>query len=177
MSKIFKNSFIRYLEDLKVRDDKAALAILRRGLSAEEKNVINMYPYVLKWARFSRNEWEKQLYFYLASLFAYHPLSMDVGNMGDTMFEIYKHRNESESIERRFMKLLQSNLDELLYRVRQAISLAKSESVPINWQQLFTDLKKWPLNLEKPPHEFWGNAFWIKISQLEKNEKIGGKNT
>ncbi|MEJ2252071.1 MAG: type I-E CRISPR-associated protein Cse2/CasB, partial [Candidatus Lokiarchaeota archaeon] len=73
------------------------------------------------------------------------------------------------SIEKRFITLLKCNPEDLAFHMRQTISLAKSEKIPINWNELFFDLKRWPYESRFPPYEKWAQSFWK--NPKEKNNK------
>jgi len=72
--------FVEYLESL--RDDRAALAALRRGLGQPPGTVASMYPYVVRWLGDDTPPWQEAAYYLIAALFAYHPAEGGTGNMG-----------------------------------------------------------------------------------------------
>ncbi|MBA7527500.1 CRISPR-associated protein Cse2 [subsurface metagenome] len=118
-----------------------------------------MFPYVVPWLGEVRSKWEKNMYYLIASLFAYHPVSTETGNLGDIFRELYLKRQENPSLEQRFITLLKSNPEDVPFHIRQAISLAKSDNIPINWYELFFDLLRWN-NVNYPPYEKWAQSFW-----------------
>ena len=44
-----RNNFITYLEELRDREDRGALAALRRGLGQPPGSAVEMYRYVVPW--------------------------------------------------------------------------------------------------------------------------------
>ncbi|MBD3226734.1 MAG: type I-E CRISPR-associated protein Cse2/CasB [Candidatus Lokiarchaeota archaeon] len=167
---ISKSSFIGYLEDMKKREDRGALAALRRGLQYELGECIDMYPYVIPWIKNIKSKWEKNMHFLIASLYAYYPETTNRGNLGDVFRKLYLKRKNNKSLEQRFISLLKSNPEDLPFHVRQAVSLAKSENIPINWNELFYDLKRWPYETRFPPYEKWAKSFWKRKTNEEENK-------
>ena len=166
-----KSKFIDYLENLKKIENRGALASLRRGLQHDVGTCIDMYKYIIPWTK-NMGEWERNIHYLVASLFAYHPSSTSTGHMGDVFHIISQKRGSNNSLELRFVTLLRSNPEDLPIHLRQAISIAKSESIPINWHELLYDLKRWPYESKYPPYEKWANSFWKRdIKQNNKKEK------
>lgn len=168
--KIPKSPFIDYLEELKRQENMGALASLRRGLQYDLGHCVDMYPYIIPWLEHVQGKWEKEMYYLIASLFAYHPRNCDSGNMGDVFRNISRSKRETKSLEQRFVALLRSNPEDLPFHMRQAISIAKSENIPINWHELFYDLKRWPFAKKYPPYEKWAGSFWKREQKNENNE-------
>lgn len=165
--KIPKSKFISYLEELANRDDRGVLAALRRGLQYEPGTCIDMYPHIIPWLQKIKGKWNRDLHYLIASLFAYHPSSGIIGNMGDVFRQISLGSGENNSLEQRFTTLLRSNPEDLAIHIRQAISLAKSKNIPINWHELFYDLKRWPYESNFPSYEKWANSFWKPKTKIE----------
>jgi len=158
--KIPKSKFISFLEELANRDDRGALAALRRGLQYDPGTCTDMYPYIIPWLQKVKSKWNRDLHYLIASLFAYHPSTSTIGNMGDVFLQISHSSGENNSLEQRFTTMLRSNPEDLAIHIRQSISLAKSKNVPVNWHELFYDLKRWPYESSFPPYEKWANSFW-----------------
>lgn len=168
--KIPQSPFVQYLLGLKEKDQRGALAALRRGLQHELGKCVEMYPHVIPWLKNVKGRWEKEMHYLIASLYAYYPSSGDTGDMGDVFFEISLKQGGSKSIEQRFMALLRSHPEDLAFHMRQAIALAKSANIPINWHQLFYDLKRWPYDSNYPPYEKWAQSFWKNLQNENENE-------
>lgn len=165
-----KSPFISYLEELATRDDRGALAAIRKGLQYDPGKCADTYPYIIPWLGNVKSKWEKDVHYLIASLFAYHPSSISQPqNIGDVFSKISLKRGDTKSLEKRFKNLLKSKPEDLPLHMRQVISLAKSESIPVNWHELFYDLKRWPYESTFPPYEKWANSFW-KYKAKQKNE-------
>ena len=151
-----KQPFISYLESRK--DDRAMLAALRRGLGAEpgDPETAAMFPYVVPWV----TEWYEEADCYMiASLFALHPASAAKGNLGDHLRRLTADEGNSDATERRFVQLLRMRRETLEPRLRQQISILKSKDIPVNWHQLFADLRNWD-HPKRFVQRNWARSYW-----------------
>ncbi len=165
--------FITYLESVLRRDDRAILAHLRRGLGKEPGTAMEMFPYI---ARFVQTKYrsEENAYFLVASLFSLYPTNSwksdeRYNNLGKSLSPL---QTESDSIEKRFVALLNSDEEDLPNHLRQIISLLKSNDKPINWLQLLKDIKSWT-HEEKFVQRNWAKGFWGNTSTNTENTEKG----
>jgi len=101
---------------------------------------------------------------YVAGLFATHPQETPTGNLGATCRIVEQTRREKRTddnkltpTERRFQHLLAAERgDELQKRLVRLLLMAKAQGVPVNYEQLETDLKFWN---DRTKNE-WAAAFW-----------------
>jgi CRISPR system Cascade subunit CasB len=149
--------FIDYLEGL--REDRGALAALRRGLGQPPGTVADMYPYVVPWLPAETKPRQEKAYYLVAALLAYHPAEGGTGNMGNHFARTCDPQSDNTAIERRFTTLLAAHPDDLSTYLRQAISFLRSEEVPVNWQKLFSDLQRWHYE-NRIVQKDWARAFW-----------------
>lgn len=147
-----EHHFVTWLE--KFRGDRAVRAKLRRGLG-KRMGSPEMYPYV---ATFLPEKKQEQEYFFLvASLFALHP---DPAPKGRTMGSVFKALKEnSESIEKRFVIMLGADEEEIGGHLRQAISLAKTKGITIDYHQLLNDLRCWSYDDRRVQLQ-WAKDYW-----------------
>jgi len=167
--------FISHLETLREQEERGALAALRRGLGSPLGTVPAMYPHILPWA--PQNRRAEDACYIVGSLFALHPEANERGNLG-TAFKTMKSleersgRKEHESLEKRFVALLNCNRDDLPYHLRQAVSLLKAKDVPVNWQQLLRDILNWDHEArfvqQKWAREFWQGA--VRETEAQEEE-------
>ena len=151
-----KHPFISYLQ--KHAEDRAMMAALRRGLGAEpgDPETVGMFQYVVPWI----NEWYEEADMYMiAALFALHPASVSIGNVGDHLRRLATDEGSAEATERRFVQLLRTRRDTLEPRLRQQISILKSKDTPVNWHQLMADLRNWD-HPDRFVQRHWAGAFW-----------------
>lgn len=154
-------SFISYLESVLKRDDRAILAHLRRGLGREAGTAMEMFPYV---APFVRNSYrnDENAYFLVAALFGLYPTyswktdEKGRNNLGKSTSLL---SDESNSIEKRFTALLNSDEEDLPNHLRQIISLLKSKDKPVNWHELLKGIKHWNRSDRRIQRE-WAKGFW-----------------
>lgn len=161
--------FIDYLTDLAQREDRGALAALRRGLGHPPGTTFEMYPYVSPWLPNDAPRWREDAYFLTASLFALHPAAGGSGNMGSHFAGTRDKDSDNTAVERRFANLLAAHQEDLPVHMRQAVSYLRSKEMPINWHRLFTDIQQWGHPSGYVQKE-WARAFWGKPNQAEGPE-------
>lgn len=159
MTEETKHPFIAHLETL--REDRAALAALRRGLGQDPGTVPAMYPYVVTWLPTSASRATETAYYLIAALFAYHPKGQGIGNLGTAFRIAASNESDTTAIERRFTALLAAHSDDLSFYLRQAVSYLKSKDIAINWNSLFLDLQRWHYQ-DRPVQKQWATTFWGK---------------
>lgn len=147
--------FIAYL--LRNAENRAMLAALRRGLGAEpgDPETVAMLPHVVPFVQ----DWNERDIYTIASLFALHPATTSSGNLGDHLRRLAADEGNADATERRFAQLLRMRRETLEPRLRQHISILKSKDTPVNWHQLFADLRNW----DHPKHfvqRAWARSFW-----------------
>lgn len=155
--KIDQHPFISYITSLK--DNRGALAALRRGLGQPPGAAPEMFPYVVPWLPGSSRRLTEIVYYLIASLYAFHPMETSTGNMGAHLRATIKDENSGKATERRFVALLNSHPDDVAFHLRQAVSYLKSKDQPVFWGQLFDDLFYW----DHPEHfvqRNWAKSFW-----------------
>jgi len=149
----------RFLEQLRKRkDDRGMMANLRCILVDNKKH--------RAWPVLSRLgvAIDDEISSYIAGLYATHPEETDQGNFGDTCKAIQAKRDEKHgedgkltATERRFQHLLASgNRAELQSRVRRMVLMAKTHGMPINFERLAADVRRWN---DRTKNE-WASAFW-----------------
>jgi CRISPR system Cascade subunit CasB len=156
--------FVSFLESL--REDRGALAALRRGLGRPSGAAQEMFQYVIRWLPAEAGPRQEEAYFLVASLFAYHPQPGGVGNLGHCFSRARDSGVSDMAIERRFTALLSAHPDDLPFYLRQAVSFLKSKGIPIDWHQLFADIQAW--NHPKGYiQKQWARAFWSGPTKKE----------
>ncbi len=151
---VWIDHFVAHLEALQKQENRGALAELRRGLGSSPGTVPLMYPQILPWV--PSGKWAEDTAYIVGSLFALHPDPGGAGNMG-TAFAMVK--DPSDSLEKRFVALLNCHRDDLPNHLRQAVSLLKSKDVPINWRRLLKDILSWD-HEDRFVQQQWAREFW-----------------
>ena len=160
------SAFLEYLTKLRDRDDRAALAALRKGVGKPPGTVVEMFRYVVPFTGGRSSRWDQNAHFILGSLFALHPQKGGRGNMGE-VFRRIKGKTDSESVEGRFMALLNCHEDLLQNHLRHAVSLARSKEVPVNWDELFKDLRNWK-HPDRWVQRKWAESYWGGPTESKK---------
>ncbi len=68
-------------------------------------------------------------------------------------------KNKATAIERRFVQLLDSDTEELPFRLRQIIALVASNRIALDWPALLDDLLRWG-SPSRSVQIAWGRIFW-----------------
>lgn len=172
-----EDRLIRYLKNLeKPPKDSAALAHLRRGLGKPPKTAMEMFPYLGQFLSHETKPRYENAVFIIAALFAYYPdAPPNVGNLGASLRQL---KDESDSIEKRFVALLNAEAEDLPYYLRQIIGLLKAKEIAVNWQLLFEGVQFWG-NDNRRVQRDWARSFWGNFyndNNQEKQNNSGGTN-
>ncbi len=160
-------AFIASLENLldrmNQRDSsaRATIAKLKRGLGKDPGTCIDMFPFVIPRIEGIEKEKDQNAFFMVAALFAAHqkPENNKIRNLGSYFKKISNKKKDSESIEKRFLALLNSHYDELFRHLRHAVSLGKSLDIPIDFKVLLWDIIRWD-DSEKKVQKNWAKSYW-----------------
>lgn len=82
-------------------------------------------------------------YILLSGLFALHPLGGGRGTLATMLRNLRGTVSGKESLDLRFSALLNSDTEDLPYRLRQVVQMLAGPSIPIDWHQLIRDLMQW----------------------------------
>ncbi len=169
MSKV--ESFVSYLEKLVEQEDRATLAKLRHSLAFEPGEYVHAFPFVERFTVDVGIE-RRKLYFLLAGLFATHPeISHDPKeNLGQTVKRLYLAQDESPSIEKRFLAVLEADDDQLPQHLRHLVNLLKAKNLAVNWQLLLKDLINRQYNADATKRR-WAQSFYRPIYSEESEQK------
>jgi len=153
------DTFIAHLEALRDREERGALAALRRGAGSPPGAVASMYPHILPWV--PRQRRVEDAAYIIGSLFALNPQPRGTGNIGKAFSMVPR---QTESLEKRFVALLSSHGEDLPYHLRQAVSLLKSSEIPIDWRQLLWDILYWE-HESRFVQQQWAREFWQRKAE------------
>lgn len=155
------NGLLRFLRGLHERDERGSLADLRCALTKARRH--RAWP-LLAFFDGIGNRHPARVVQTVSGLYAHHPVETEVGNFGDTCrslmstdeAETYLQEQKPGPMSRRFQHLLAASRDEICERVVQLGLYAKSKEVPVNYEQLFNDLKYWSERVRIQ----WAERFW-----------------
>jgi CRISPR system Cascade subunit CasB len=172
MSESFSEKFIARLWKL----ERANLAELRRSLAFDPGTHAPAFPVVEPFVRNAKYKSESDAYYIVAGLFALierpnperAPPKLEPRNLGQSIAELYVSRQHAESIEKRFIALLDADDEQLAYRLRQMIALLR-DAAPIDWAKLLEDLRFWNTE-EKRTQRSWAKSFYRHLNTPEPTE-------
>lgn len=135
-----QKKFIGYLLSLakEGKEDRGALADLRSGLGKEPGEMARVHKHVVPYL--PERNYNDRWYYLTATLFGTFPQHWKGRSLG-AAFRPLKGR--SDSMEARFVALLNAHPDDLDDHLRHAVSLLKANEQPLDWFQLFEDLLHW----------------------------------
>ena len=164
--------FVEYLAGFVEREDRGALATLRRGLRRPAGEVPALYLYLGPWIpdKEDRSPQEADL-FLVAELFALwhqgksHP-DLTGNNIGEALRQLSIATGKQAATEHRLLALLQCPREDLDTGLHGIISLLRSHNIPVDWSQLLTDLQFWDKDTRKVQQRY-ARAFWRSRPESE----------
>ena len=168
MSSEKQSPFITWLENVRDHKDqsysRSTLAQLRRGLGKEAGEDANVMRHVARWLPVDATPWSERPYYAVAPLFALHPQAGGTGNLGGHFRDLQQGKQNEDALERRFTAMLNAHEEELSWHLRQAVSLCKSNNVPIDWHALFGDIRGWG-HPNRWVQRKWSSSFWGRLKE------------
>ena len=163
------SGFIEWLERLNKKNTKVR-AVLRRSLAFDPGQCIPAFPYVEPFVKDENNTWRRKMCYLVAGLWAAHwreGRSDNQMSIGKACKALYLAKEQSPSIERRFITLLDSDQDQLPHRLRQMLALLKEYS--IDFEALLTSLFYWNGNLKRTQNA-WARDFYRNTQEEMEKE-------
>ena len=135
-----QKKFIGYLLNLaqEGKEDRGALADLRSGLGKEPGEMARVHKYVVPYL--PEKSYDDRWYYLAAALFGAFPEHRRGRSLGEAFRWL---KQESDSMEARFVALLNTHPEDLDDHLRHAVSLLKANEQPLDWFRLFEDLLQW----------------------------------
>jgi len=161
--------FVERLEELNRKDDKAALAEIRRAAANPDDNFL-ILRIIGSYLPSEVSNWELDIYKRLACLYAIHKghINKDYYNFGVSCRKIWLNLDAGkESFESRFAALLNCRPEDLYRHLLSIVRFASDKGVKINFNRLFKDMKYWA-HPDKFAQKNWAKQFWtIKLKEEE----------
>jgi CRISPR system Cascade subunit CasB len=154
----FTSGFVAHLRRLHAQDDRAALARLRRGLGKGPATATEMHPLVLPWLPRGLTTDQEDACYLIASLFATHPEPGGEESLGSALARL-KDGPGGDSLEKRFVALLNCHEDDLPGHLRHAVSLLRSRGVSVGWEGLLADVLAWG-RPGRSVQRRWARDYW-----------------
>lgn len=152
---------VTFLEKLRDRDNRAAMAKLRRGLG-KRMGTADMYPYVVGFL--PEAQWKQEIYFLIAALFASHPEPAPWTHSMGAVFKAIQGQEPIDSIEKRFVRLLEADSEDVGFHLKQAVSLAKAKGVGVSFHRLMSDLLSWNYE-DRFVQMAWARDYWTRSKE------------
>lgn len=163
-----QKTFIGYLLNLakEGQEDRGALADLRSGLGKEPGQMARVHRHVVPYLPEQR--YNDRWYYVTATLFGSFPKHRKGRSLGAAFQPL---RAKSDSMETRFVALLNAHPDDLDDHLRHIVRLLESAKPPqpLDWFRLFDDLLQWN-RLDGDVQLKWAGDFY-------KNNNSGGDDT
>ncbi len=167
------------VEDLeeRSREESKVRAVLKRSLAFDPGVYPPAFPYVEHRLKSDDGEWKRKVYYLVAGLWAMHWRDRGEGvpipiERAAASYDFEKRkkcnldRRKLTSTESRFIALIDSDEEQLPYRLRQMVSLLKEYEIDFN--KLSKDLLSW-----NHPDKFvqirWAREFYNQTAR-ENNE-------
>ena len=160
------HAFSEYLYSLSERQDRGALAALRRSLQDPMGMSAAACPYVVPFLPKEPDLYRERAYFLVGALYALAGSHAKGVSIGDAFRRIQVDGStdgkDNPSTRARFVALLDAHPDDAGEHLRHVASLARAKEVSLDWEKLLRDL----LGLRHPErrvqrawaHDFWGRA-------------------
>ncbi len=160
-----------FVEELAERSQKESKvrAVLKRSLAFDPGTYPSAFPYIEHRLKSDDGEWKRKVYYLVAGLWAMYWRDRNSGagqSLANVCRMLYWANDQSSSIERRFITLIDADSEQLPYRLRQMVSLLKEYEIDFN--NLSKDLLSWD-----HPDKFiqirWAREFYNQTA--EENNK------
>ncbi|WP_117237795.1 type I-E CRISPR-associated protein Cse2/CasB [Thermus sediminis] len=154
--------FLEWLERLKAQKAwTPARAALRRSLAFPPGAYPKVMPYVEPFVK--EEGWVREAHYLVAALYA---LKDGAHQEGRTLARaLWEKAQGSDSVERRFLALLDADRDQIAFRLRQAVALVEGG---LDFVQLLNDLLRW-FSPERYVQARWAREFYgAEVSEEKK---------
>jgi CRISPR system Cascade subunit CasB len=161
------SGFVNWLEKLNEQDSKVR-AVLRRSLAFEPGQYVHAYPYVEPFVTDEKSSWRREMHYLVAGLWAAHWREGGAGQVMSLAKACATHqlKSGSDSTERRFINLLDSDQEQLPHRLRQMIALLKEQG--IDFDILLKDIIYWNDELKRTQNS-WARDFYRTLNPVTNN--------
>lgn len=157
------------LEEWAAKENKIR-AVLRRSLAFDPGAYPSAYPYV-EWALGNEEDtWHREVYYLVAGLWASHWREGRVGeamSIGKACALLRSGPNGSESIERRFINLLDADPDQLPHRLRQMLAVLREYN--LDFASMLKGLLNWK-DTQKRTQNRWARDFYRNTPEQADTE-------
>lgn len=136
--------------------DTSVIANLRRSLSVEPGTDTRVFSLVEPWLG-DASARRRAIIYLAAGLWAL--AQRRTAGSGVPLAQALRAIASNTSAELRFTRLLDADVDELPWRLRQSITLLNSTGTAINWPELLDDLLRWDAP-SRSVQTRWARQYW-----------------
>ena len=150
--------FFDYLQK-RSESDTSVVGTLRRSLTLDPGTDARAFPLIESWTSEMSAHARKTIYLVAGfwSLAVRQSKGKPIFSFPVAMRHVHRKTN-SDSVEKRFTRLLDSDADELRWRLRSAVTLLTSQGIALDWPQLLTCMLGW--NRSSDARTKWARDFW-----------------
>lgn len=159
--------FVSALERL----DAAGRARLRRNAGRTLGEARDVHRAFFQSLPYDVSSWQHEDYFLVATLFPLARHRAGAGSLGLTLRRVRQGRSQgggerTNSLDRRFQTLIDSDREQLPFRLRQAVRLANADEQAIDWIELLRDVLAWE-QAERYVQLRWARDFYVAGAPIE----------
>lgn len=173
--------FVTGLTQLVEREDRAALAALRRALGTTPGSQADAARIVYRLLPTNVPQWRERDCWLLAGLLALHPRALEhpPGSYGPSLAESLRRLTRvesvsSEGVERRLIALINADREDLDDHLRHAVAQLRAHDIAIDYVQLLRDLHYWSAE-QRWVQRRWAQAFWGQLDQPQAQPTTEGE--
>jgi CRISPR type I-E-associated protein CasB/Cse2 len=159
--------FWRRLFAIREREDRAALAKLRRAVASPVDGDVFA---VLGDALGEVRDRDLDAHLFIACLFAIHPTRGSGESLGGSMHRLrlkLKLRVGADSLDGRFAAILNSDAEDLPGRLRHIIRLLASHDVTVDYPRLLHDMLRWGAD-DRHVQRCWARDYWTAREEADE---------
>lgn len=162
----FHERFARHLAKM-LEEPGRPRAVLRRSLAFPPGTWPDAFPYIEPFVA-NAEGWTRSAAYLVAGLFAIPGGDIGSGSFGAAAYKL-RARTDSESVEARFLALLDADDEQLPHRLRQMVTLMASHEIAPDWAELFRDLTAWN-SPSRWVQERWARDYYRQQASAEGND-------
>lgn len=164
----WQERLIEHLFQLAQREDRGALAALRRSLDEEAQSFAGAAQVIARVLPSELRRQQEEDAYLTAGLFALAP--SDAGLPLPVALRRVAEGGAS-SIELRFTAMLAAGREDLPSHLRHAVTLVRSKGLELDWADLLDSLSGWS-HASSYVQKRWARHFWASQSEKPESENI-----
>lgn len=155
-------AFVSYIEEL----DSGGRAVLRRSLAFDPGTWPPAFKYVESWIGAEAGAWERRVTYLVAGLQALSKADRYYDDVGAAARAL-SAATASQSVESRFLSLLDADSEQLPHRLRQMIDLMSSQGIAPAWAGLRRDVLRWGTE-DRWVQQRWARSYYSVQDEAAK---------